>query len=140
MIEPSTIPQQASVKNPKRIAAGKRNRAKAAPITEATRQKLRDAIFARKPWLKSTGPKSSSGKKRTAKNAAKTHNTNDTEELIRRVREHAQLLAQLRRTAYVDTGSVALKTTDQLATDLQLHLQEVYGGFIKRLAASTMTT
>lgn len=140
MSVPNTNPAAKVGKNPKRIAAGKRNRAKAGPASEATRQKLRDAIFAHKPWLRSTGPKSCEGKARTAKNALRKQNLTDTQALIFRVKEHAKLLTQLRRTAYIDPDSLALRTTDQLATDLQGHMDEVYGSLIKRLAARAITS
>ncbi len=134
------VREEVKIKNPRRIAAGKRNRARAAPITDATRQKLRDAIFANKPWLRSTGPRSPAGKAKTSKNAAKSSKRSETDDLIRRVREHVRLLAELRRTAYVDLESVSLKTTDQLASELQSGLQDAYGSSVKRLASSAMRT
>lgn len=57
-------------KNPKRVAAGKRNRRLRQPITPSGRRKLREAALEHKPWEKSTGPQSSSGKGRSSQNAA----------------------------------------------------------------------
>lgn len=50
------------VKNPKRVAAGKLNRQKRGDLTAEGRARLRLAIRATKPWLRSTGPRTAAGK------------------------------------------------------------------------------
>ena len=51
-------------KNPLKVAAGKRRR----PWTAEQRERLRRQCLSRKPWLKSTGPRTDAGKRRTAEN------------------------------------------------------------------------
>lgn len=55
-------------KNPKRVAAGRANRAKRGPLSKATKAKLRAAIQQTRPWLYSTGPTTPEGKRRSASN------------------------------------------------------------------------
>lgn len=54
--------------NPRRVAAGKKNRLKWPGLTAAGRERLRQATLANKPWLQSTGPKTREGKARSAAN------------------------------------------------------------------------
>jgi hypothetical protein len=54
--------------NPKRVAAGKRNRSRRGPLTEAGRQRLRDAALAGQPWRQASGPRTPAGKARAAAN------------------------------------------------------------------------
>jgi hypothetical protein len=56
------------IPNPRRVAAGRLNRAKCRGITDAGRQRLRDAAFRNSPWLRSTGPRTAAGKARVAAN------------------------------------------------------------------------
>lgn len=57
--------------NPKRVAAGKRNRQLRGPWSEASLQRLREAARANQPWLASTGPRSQRGKQIVSKNAVR---------------------------------------------------------------------
>jgi hypothetical protein len=59
------------VKNPKRVAAGKRNRALRRGLTEAGRQRLRESALRHEPWRFATGPKTPEGKARSAANGKK---------------------------------------------------------------------
>lgn len=54
--------------NPRRAAAGKKNRAKRKGLTPEGRQRLRDLAIENKPWAKSTGPKTAAGKAQAAAN------------------------------------------------------------------------
>lgn len=55
--------------NPRRVAAGRLNRAKRkAELSAATRKRLSELAKANKPWLRATGPKTAEGKARAAKN------------------------------------------------------------------------
>ena len=54
--------------NPRRVAAGKRNRLKWPGLTAAGREKLRQTALANKPWLRSTGPRTREGKTKSAAN------------------------------------------------------------------------
>jgi hypothetical protein len=55
--------------NPRRVAAGKLNRAKRKPLSAEARERLRKAAIANKPWLHSTGPRTSAGKVKVAQNS-----------------------------------------------------------------------
>jgi hypothetical protein len=57
-----------SAKNPKRVAAGKLNRAKRAGLTPAGRERLRQAALRTRPWMCSTGPTSAAGKAQAVAN------------------------------------------------------------------------
>jgi hypothetical protein len=54
--------------NPRRQAAGRANRAKSGPLTEAGRERLRQAAQRNRPWAHSTGPRTEEGKARSARN------------------------------------------------------------------------
>jgi hypothetical protein len=55
-------------KNLKRVAAGKRNRALRGPLSDDGRRRLREGVKRRKPWLHSTGPRTSAGRGQSVKN------------------------------------------------------------------------
>ena len=57
--------------NPKRVAAGRLNRLKCKPITEARREQMRQAAQEQKPWRFSTGPKTPAGKAQCVRNGKK---------------------------------------------------------------------
>jgi hypothetical protein len=57
-----------AIPNPRRVAAGRANRALRGPLTEAGRRRLREAIRRVRPWERSTGPRTSDGKQRSAAN------------------------------------------------------------------------
>jgi hypothetical protein len=59
---------QWAVSNSRRVAAGKANRLKRKGLTDAGRQRLREAALKNRPWLHSTGPRTESGKERSARN------------------------------------------------------------------------
>jgi hypothetical protein len=54
--------------NPRRMAAGRRNRQLRGPLSPEARCKLRELALSRRPWEHSTGPKSPAGKKQAALN------------------------------------------------------------------------
>jgi hypothetical protein len=55
-------------KNPRRVAAGKLNRAKRGQLTAGGVARLRLAIQRHQPWRFSTGPKTAAGKAQAARN------------------------------------------------------------------------
>lgn len=57
--------------NPKRVAAGRRNRALRQGLTDAGREKLRQAACLHQPWRFSTGPKTKDGKAQSRINGKK---------------------------------------------------------------------
>jgi hypothetical protein len=54
--------------NPRRVAAGKLNRAKRKGLTPAGAERLRRAALAQKPWEHATGPRTPEGKAKAAAN------------------------------------------------------------------------
>lgn len=56
-------------KNPKRVAAGRRNQLKRKGLTAEGRQRLSETALTHQPWLKATGPRSRQGKRRSARNS-----------------------------------------------------------------------
>ena len=58
-------------KNPRRVEAGRRNRALRGALTNAGLDQLRQSIKVHQPWLKSTGPKSAEGKRKVSQNSRK---------------------------------------------------------------------
>ena len=54
--------------NPRRVAAGRANRAKRGPLTAAGRALLQVAALRTKPWKHATGPKTPAGKRQAALN------------------------------------------------------------------------
>jgi hypothetical protein len=54
--------------NPRRLAAGKRNRALRKGLTEEGRERLRESAHKHKPWRYSTGPRTPEGKKAAIRN------------------------------------------------------------------------
>jgi hypothetical protein len=83
--------------NPRRVAAGRVNRAKRGPLTAEGRERLRAAALANKPWLSSTGPKTTEGKKATAENGR--HDQMDSLSIRQARIEVADLLALVRTVA-----------------------------------------
>jgi hypothetical protein len=55
-------------KNPKRVAAGRRNRKKRRGLTPTGRERLRQNAIRHRPWRYATGPKTAAGKAISAKN------------------------------------------------------------------------
>ncbi len=60
--------KRSSSPNPRRIAAGRRNRLLRGPLSPGGRERLRQAALRHKPWKFSTGPRSDEGKARSADN------------------------------------------------------------------------
>ncbi len=54
--------------NPHRVAAGRLNRAKRKGLTPEGRERLRQAALGNRPWLFSTGPRTTAGKATAARN------------------------------------------------------------------------
>src|SRR5438132_2591461 len=58
----------AAVPNPRRVAAGRANRAKRKGVTADGRERLRLAALKNQPWRFSTGPRTAAGKAKVAQN------------------------------------------------------------------------
>lgn len=61
----------AKTKNPKRVEAGRANRALRGPVGLQTRERLSRAAIRTQPWLHSTGPRTQAGKQKSALNGRK---------------------------------------------------------------------
>ena len=68
--------------NPKRVAAGRRNRALRGPLSEEARERLRQAALKNCPSQFSTGPRTPAGKAKSSQNGR----WNQTGESVREAR------------------------------------------------------
>ena len=59
---------KANAPNPRRVVAGRRNRALRRGLTDAGRERLRESTSRFQPWRFSTGPKSVAGRRQVATN------------------------------------------------------------------------
>lgn len=67
---PSPARAHGGAPNPRRVAAGKLNRAKWKGISPAGMRRLRRAAAANQPWLHATGPRTAAGKVKAARNGS----------------------------------------------------------------------
>lgn len=65
---PAEAPEPSAGPNPRRVAAGRRNRALRKGLTEEGRQRLRESALLHQPWTHATGPRTPAGKARSAAN------------------------------------------------------------------------
>ena len=90
--------ENAHTPNPRRVAAGRRNRAKRRGLSEAGRQRLREAAIANQPWLHSTGPRTPQGKAIAAANGSwRQKGQHSTRELQAEVADAVGLMDALRQ-------------------------------------------
>src|SRR5688572_30612704 len=98
------------VKNPKRVAAGRANRALRQPLSQPSRQKLKDAALAHKPWKHSTGPRTAEGKRRVAGNGRKPARSTDeaaaTDPTLATATALLHQVSSLRKGCYLDVESI----------------------------------
>jgi hypothetical protein len=100
MSEPTTRPP-----NPKRVAAGKRNRQRWKGFTEDGLDRLQQSALANRPWTSSTGPRTAKGKTRsTANNKKQQLGPKSVREIREEVRGLRQLLGAMRRAASAAAG------------------------------------
>lgn len=59
---------EATVRNPRRVAAGRRNRELRRGLTDAGRERLRESTSRYQPWRFATGPRTDEGKRQVATN------------------------------------------------------------------------
>jgi hypothetical protein len=84
--------------NPRRQAAGRENRKKRGPLTEAGREQLRAAALRLKPWTQATGPRTEAGKKKSAANGRyRQHNALSTREVRAEMADVRQLIQEMRK-------------------------------------------
>jgi hypothetical protein len=87
-----------SGKNPKRVAAGKRNRKKRGPLTEEGLSRLREAALENRPWEHSTGPKTVAGKAKAAANGrARQSGPKSRRQIRKEVMTEVEQLTELSR-------------------------------------------
>lgn len=81
--------------NPKRVAAGRRNRAKRPALSESSRARLRQLAQQTKPWEHSTGPRTENGRAKVSRNfPARRNATSVTRGSF--LQHAAQVLSQLK--------------------------------------------
>jgi hypothetical protein len=104
-------------KNPKRVAAGRKNRAKRGPLSAESRAKLRQHAFDNRPWEHATGPTSVEGKVRSARK--KTPTTSASRDLAESAIKQLGLLKSLRKQCYIDPSEHRFLTGGSVAAQLQ---------------------
>jgi hypothetical protein len=83
--------------NPRRVAAGRANRQLSGPLTDAGRERLREAALQNKPWLHSTGPRTPGGRARAARNGKRRQTgPQSVREMQADLREVRALLEEMR--------------------------------------------
>lgn len=82
-------PPIAKPKNPRRQAAGKRNQALRRGLSEAGRDRLREAALSHRPWELSTGPRTATGKAIAAANGKRRQKGRYS---VRELRQYRQAL------------------------------------------------
>lgn len=88
-------------KNPKRVAAGARNRALRGPLTEQGRARLQKAAFQHRPWEHTTGPKTVAGKAQAIQNGKRRQlgrwSVREIRARLAPIRELVQQIREIRR-------------------------------------------
>jgi hypothetical protein len=128
-------------KNPRRVAAGRRNRAQRRPLTTQTLQRLSAAAAAHQPWTRSTGPKTAEGKRKTAQNARKRvagPPPPEPEPLLDQLRELFSKTELLRKCDYLDTQTIQLKSAAEVADALQATLTAANRQLARQLSAALL--
>ncbi len=88
---------QPHIPNPKRVAAGKRNRQLRKGLTPEGRERLRQVALLHKPWQYSTGPRTPAGKAKVALNGkVRQQGARSVREVRRDLADVRTLLAGLR--------------------------------------------
>ena len=93
--------------NPRRVAAGKLNRAKRKGLTPEGRERLRQAALKNRPWQFSTGPRTPEGKAKAALNPQKQQLGPLSVRAIKRGLADLRALAQEMRDSRRLVGKVA---------------------------------
>jgi CTP:molybdopterin cytidylyltransferase MocA len=84
--------------NPKRVAAGRRNRLLRKEVTPEGRERLRQAALTQQPWRFSTGPRTAAGKAASAKNGKRRQKGEQSvRELHATVADMSALIQQMRQ-------------------------------------------
>ncbi len=97
--------------NPRRVAAGKLNRAKRQGLTPEGRERLRQAALKNQPWRLSTGPRTPEGKAKAALNSCEQQLGPLSVRAIKRGLTDLQALAQEMREGRRVAGGFAPGTT-----------------------------
>ena len=90
-------PSEPKPPNPKRVAAGQRNRKLWRGLTDAGRERLRASTLSNRPWENATGPRTAEGKARSAANGRRFQTgTHSRRERQRRRRRQLAIIAAAR--------------------------------------------
>jgi len=93
----------ATAPNPKRVLAGRLNRLRRGELSEAGRQRLREAALQRQPWRHATGPRTAAGKAQAIRNGKLRqkgpHSVRETRAELASLRELVVAMQEARRQA-----------------------------------------
>jgi hypothetical protein len=97
--------EAAHTPNPRRVAAGRLNRAKGGPLTDAGRERLRQAALRNKPWEHSTGPRTPAGRAQSVINGKhRQRGPQSLREVRAALKEVRELVRQMRQARAVFGG------------------------------------
>ncbi|MBO0699899.1 MAG: hypothetical protein J2P46_15990 [Zavarzinella sp.] len=83
--------------NPKRVAAGRRNRRRWTGFTSAGLKRLRESALRARPWEHSTGPRTAAGKAKAAANGkARQLGPKSVRQIRAELADLGELVAQMR--------------------------------------------
>ena len=127
-------------KNPKRVAAGRHNRQKRKPLSSEAIDRLRNAINERKPWTRSTGPRTEEGKRKVAGNARKLSSKEpQSPDWLQFARQVQKSIAKLSRGCHLDPNDLQLVESRSVAEDLRKVIPWANKQFAKELAARLLS-
>ncbi len=128
------------VKNPRRVAAGRKNRAKRGEITAETRYKLSEAAKKNRPWKASTGPKTAKGKKVCSKNRAGTGKPEPAvSPLLTDAKALLGQMAAIRKSTVVNPETAEVSTGENAAELLQSILTSTHQSVLRKEVDALMS-
>jgi hypothetical protein len=91
--------------NPRRVAAGRLNRAQRGSLTDAGRERLRQAALLNRPWQHSTGPRTPAGRAQSVLNGKRRQRgPQSIREIRAELKEVRELVRQMRQARAVAAG------------------------------------
>jgi len=123
----------AKVKNPNRVAAGKLNRLKRKPLSAQAIDRLRSSISERKPWTRSTGPRTADGKRKVSGNSRKPES--QPPEWLHLAMQVQRNISKLSRGCHIDPAKLELVESRSVAEDLRATIPFSNQQFARGLSA-----
>ena len=97
-------------KNPKRVAAGRRNRTLRGTLSDTARQLLSEAAHRTRPWEHATGPTSETGKAKSAANGGANQKENSSDNsypMVDKAKDILSSMSAIRKQLHIDPLTAA---------------------------------